>query len=412
MKFFVPIAPVFTGVFLWLAPPAARAADWPQFLGPNRNGSTTNAITTAFPKDGPTRLWRRQVGQGFSGPVVAEGKVILFHRVANEEVLEAFDTRSGVPRWRHAAPTAYVDDFGFDEGPRGAPCVRDGRVFTFGAEGRLSAVSLADGKSLWAVDTKARFQADKGFFGFACSPLAEGNLVLLNLGGGGDAGVAAFAADTGKLVWKLTDDEAGYASPVAMTRGGERLVLFFTRTGLEVVEPAAGKLRLRFPWRSRMNASVNAASPVVDGDEIFLTASYGTGATLLRFKAGKVEPAWSGDASLSAHYATPVKHGEFLYGFHGRQEQGQDFRCIEWRTGKVRWSTEGIGAGTVVLAGDRLVLLLESGELVIAPALPDGFKPLARAQILGGGTRAPFALGEGMLVARDKNQLVVLDVKP
>lgn len=412
MKFFLAIAPVLAGAFLWHAPAAARAADWPQFLGPNRNGTTTNAITAVFPKDGPPRLWRRQIGQGFSGPVVAEGRVLLFHRVANEEVLEAFETKTGEPRWRHAEPTAYVDDFGFDEGPRGTPCVRDGRVFTFGAEGRLSAVSLADGKILWAVDTKARFQADKGFFGFACSPLAEGNLVLLNLGGTGGAGVAAFAADTGKLVWKLTDDEAGYASPTVMTHGGERLALFFTRAGLEAVEPAAGKLRLRFPWRARMNASVNAASPVVDGDEIFLTASYGTGATLLRFKGGEVDPIWSGDASLSAHYATPVKRGEFLYGFHGRQEQGQDFRCIEWRTGKVRWSADQLGAGTVMLAGDKLVLLLESGEVVILPASADGFKPLARTQILGGGTRAPFALGDGILVARDKNQLVALDVKP
>jgi outer membrane protein assembly factor BamB len=410
VKFTLQCAPAYFAALLWLSPTTIGASDWPQFLGPNRNGSITNAITNAFPKDGPKRLWRRKVGQGFSGPVIVEGKVLLFHRQGNEEVLEAFDAQSGETRWQQAAPTGYVDDFGFDEGPRGTPCVRDGRVFTFGAEARLSAVSLADGKKLWEVDTKARFQSDKGFFGAACSPLVEGNLVLLNLGGG--AGVAAFATDTGKLVWKVTDDEAGYSSPVMMARGQERLAVFFTRSGLEVVDPVTGKLRCGFPWRARMNASVNAASPVVEGDEILLTASYGAGATLLCFRGDRAESVWSGDDSISAHYATPVKHGEFLYGFHGRQESGQSFRCVEWRTGKVRWNADGLPAGTVAVSDNQLVLLLESGELTIAPASPDAFQPRARAQVLGAGTRAPFALADGIFAGRDKNQLVAVTIGP
>ena len=411
MQFLRQLAPALSGAVLFLGLGTARAADWPQFLGPDRNGTTTNRMAASFSQEGPTRLWRRKVGQGFSGPVIVEGKALLFHRVNNEALLEAFSARTGEPVWRCSTPTAYVDDFGFDEGPRAVPAVRDGRVFVFGADGHLIGVSLADGKKLWEVDTQARFGADKGFFGAACSPLVEGNLVLLNLGGREGAGLAAFAADSGKLVWKLTDDEAGYASPVPLVREQERFVLFFTRAGLKVVDPVAGRLRFGFPWRSREHASVNAASPVVAGDEVFLTASYGTGAVLLKFKADRAEPIWSGDDSLSAHYATPVKRGEFLYGFHGRQERGPAFRCIEWRTGKVRWSEDGIGAGTVALADDRLVLLLESGELIVAAADPAAFKPLARAQVLGSGTRAPFALADGLLVARDKNQLVALEVR-
>lgn len=406
-----PLAPVFAGAIFFGSFLSSAAADWPQFLGPDRNGTTTNRISSSFPSEGPVRLWRRKVGQGFSGPVIVEGKVLLFHRVDNEALLEAFSAKTGEPIWRCATPTAYVDDFGFDEGPRGVPAVSEGRIFVFGADGHLIAVSLVDGKKLWEVDTQARFGADKGFFGAACSPLVEGNLVLLNLGGSDGAGLAAFAVDTGKLVWKLTDDEAGYASPVPFVQGKERSVLFFTRAGLKVVDPVAGKLRFGFPWRSREHASVNAASPVVSGEDVLLTASYGTGAALLHLKLDGTETVWSGDDSLSAHYATPVKRGEFLYGFHGRQDMGrQSLRCIEWRTGKVRWGEEGIGAGTVVLADDRLVLLLESGELIVAEAEPAAFKPLARAQVLGSGTRAPFALADGLLVARDKNQLVVLDV--
>lgn len=391
----------------------AHGADWPQFLGPARAGTTADAVRVPLPAQGPARLWNHKIGQGFAGPVIAEGKVILFHRVGDEEIVEAFDRKTGEPRWRHSYPTAYTDDFGFDEGPRGTPCVRHGRVVTFGAEGRLTCVSHLDGKKLWQVDTKAQFHADKGFFGPACSPLVEGALVLLNVGGKDGAGVAAFATDTGKLAWKLTDQEAGYASPVAIGEAAGRLAFFFTRSGLVAVEPTAGKLRFEFPWRARMQASVNAASPVVDGDEIFLTSSYGTGAVLLRLRSGGggVEKVWSGDDSLSAHYATPVKHGDFLYGFHGRQESGTRLRCIEWRSGKVRWDTE-MKAGTVAIAVDKLVVLAENGELTIASATPEAFIPLARAQILGSGTRAPFALSDGLIVARDKAQIVAFDLRP
>ncbi len=388
-------------------------SEWPQFLGPARSGTTSDRVRVPFAAQGPVRLWSHKIGQGFAGPVIAEGKVVLFHREGAEEIVEAFDRKTGEPRWRHAYPTAYSDDFGFDEGPRGTPCVSGGRVITYGAEGRLTCVSHLDGKKLWEVDTKAQFRADKGFFGPACSPLVEGALVLLNLGGKEGAGVAAFATDTGKLAWKLTDHEAGYASPVAVGAAAGRLALFFTRSGLVGVEPTAGKLLFEFPWRARMHASVNAASPVVDGDEIFLTSSYGAGAVLLRLKpgGGGVDTVWSGDHSLSAHYATPVRHGDFLFGFHGRQESGTRLRCIEWRTGKVRWETE-MKAGTVAVAADKLVVLAETGELIVTSTTPDTFRALARAQILGSGTRAPFALSEGLLVARDKGQLVAFDLRP
>ena len=393
--------------------PDVLGADWPQFLGPARAGTTADTVRVSFAPQGPVRLWNHKIGQGFAGPVIADGKVVLFHRVGAQEIVEAFDRKTGEPRWRHAYPTAYSDDFGFDEGPRSTPCVSGGRVVTFGAEGRLTCVWHADGKQLWQVDTKAQFHADKGFFGPACSPLIEGALVLLNIGGKDGAGVAAFAADTGKLAWKLTDHEAGYASPVAVGNGTGRLALFFTRSGLVGVEPIAGKLRFEFPWRARMHASVNAASPVVDGDEIFLTSSYDAGAVLLRLKPGNggIDKIWANDDSLSAHYATPVKSGDFLYGFHGRQESGTELRCIGWSDGKVRWETE-MKAGTVAVAGDKLVVLTEIGELIVISTTPDSFRPLARAQILGSGTRAPFALSEGLLVARDKAQIVAFDLRP
>lgn len=389
---------------------AVAAEDWPQFLGPHRDGSTTNRVSSEVIAAGPSKIWGRKVGHGFSGPIICQGRLILHSRESDTEVVESIDLTTGKTQWRTPYPTHYVDDFGFDDGPRASPAVSDGKVFTFGAEGRLTCLDLTDGRELWHVDTLSRFSSDKGFFGLASSPLVYSGWVMVNIGGPG-AGVGAFKAIDGQLAWKLTDDEAGYSSPVMAQMGTEDFALFFTRSGLVSVHPQDGKLGVRYPWRSRQHASVNAASPLVHGHEVFLTASYGTGAVLLDIAGGEAKPNWSGDSSLSAHYATPVLVGDYLYGFHGRTESKPAFRCIEWATGKVTWSLDGFGAGSVARSGNQLVLLLESGELVVMEASPKAPKELARAQVLGTGTRSPFAMGEGILAARDPRQLVVLKIQ-
>jgi len=381
-----------------------QAADWPQFLGPQRNGSTTERITS-WPSTGPRRIWKQAVGSGYSGPIIRGSQVIVFDREGDQERVRSLDLATGNARWTHQAPTAYVDGFGFDDGPRGTPAATTNQVITFGAEGRLTCLDLADGKKVWSVEAGRDLGADKGFFGPACSPLIVGPRIFLNLGNREGGGIAAFDLATGKLLWRATDHEAGYASPVPGP--GVEEIAFFTREGL-VLTRADGKVGPVHRWRSRQHASVNAASPLVNGPEIFLTTSYDTGAVLLRRTGDKVEVVWSGDQSLSAHYATPVLHRGFLYGFHGRQEHGPEFRCVAWETGKVRWSEPSLGAGTVLLAGEDLVILLESGELVVAAASSDRFQIRSRVQILGKGTRAPFALGSGRLIARDPRVLVCL----
>ncbi len=394
---------------LLLAGVVVRAEDWPQFLGPNRDGSTANAVSLADPE--PKTLWKLKAGNGFAGPVVAGGKAFLFHRRQDAEVLTCVAAASGKPLWEVSAPTDYVDDFGFDNGPRATPAAGGERVFTFGANGVLLARKISDGSLLWQFDARKEAGASKGFFGFACSPLIAGPLVLLNLGGASGAGVVAFAADSGKLVWKRTDQEAGYASPVVARIGDQLTGVFFTREGLVGVDVGTGAERFNHPWRAEMSASVNAASPLIRGHEIFLTTSYGVGAILLESAGNRLTKIWSGDGSLSAHYATPVRKGELIFGFHGRQEQGPALRCVEWKTGKVRWSEEGFGAGTLALAGGQLVILRETGELVIAPAVANGFKPARRAQIIG-SNRAAFALADGLLFARDKANWVAVDLRP
>jgi outer membrane protein assembly factor BamB len=380
------------------------ADEWPQFLGPNRDGSTRESLGLPWPAEGLEKLWTHPVGAGFSGPAVSGTNGVVFHREADKEILESWDPATGRTLWRHASPTAYSDDFGFDEGPRAVPSISDGRVFAFGAEGRLICVRLSDGGLEWEIDTRSALGMRKGFFGAACSPLIAKGLVLVNIGGKPGAGVAAFDVRSGRLAWSATDDEAGYAAPVPGPAAGEAC-LFFTRAGLRSVRLSDGTLTASFPWRSRMNASVNAASPLVRGDEVFVTASYGTGAALLKCDGSGFHTVWTGDDSLSCHYATPVVFDGRLYGFHGRQENRPDFRCVEWSTGKVLWTAESLGAGTVVLAGGDLAVLLESGELIGARASREKFEPASRFQASGSGTRAPFAVAGGRLFVRDTRKL-------
>jgi outer membrane protein assembly factor BamB len=393
-----------------VAPQAAT--DWPQFLGPERTGVYGGPpLAASWPADGPKVVWRKQIGAGFAGPVVVGTRVILFHRVGNEEVVEALDARTGNGVWRYAYPTAYRDDFGFDEGPRAAPVVVDGVVYTFGAEGQLHAVDLAKGTRLWSDDTRASFKVPKGFFGAAGSPLVEGGRVIANIGGE-KAGVVAFDAKKGNVLWRATSDAASYSSGIGATFGGKRLAVFLTRDSLLGLDPANGAVQFQLRWRARQAASVNAATPVIAGDLIFVSAEYGPGAGVFRVNGTMLTELWASDEVLSNHYATSVQRNGILYGFHGRQEFGPSLRAVDMRTGMVKWSQDQFRAGSMLLAGDRLVVLRESGELMLAPASPDGFKPQARAQILRGGVARPYpALADGILYARNENTLVAVDLR-
>lgn len=399
---------------------ASQTQDWPQILGPGRNGIYTGpAIAPSFPRSGPPLIWKRDVGAGFAGPAVSGGRLILFHRVNNRETVEAMDALTGKTVWTLDYPTGYRDDFGFDEGPRAVPVVAGGRVFTHGADGMVSGIDFASGKLLWSVDSRKVFQAPKGYFGVASAPLVDGDRVMVNVGGktgigppkpneGG--GIVAFDAASGKTLWTSTSDEASYSAPIVADIAGQHTAVFFTRTGLVALDPATGAVRYQFRWRARMAASVNAATPIVVKDQIFLSASYGTGAVLLQVANNAVKPVWSGDESLSNHYSTSVYKDGYLYGFEGRQEFGQSLRCIELATGKVMWNVEGFGAGTLLVAGEALVITRESGELVLAPASPKAFRFASRAQVIPGIVRAYPALANARYYVRNERELRAFDL--
>jgi outer membrane protein assembly factor BamB len=388
-------------------------ADWPQFMGPGRNGvSPEKALVLSWSDKGPPVLWSRAVGEGYSAPVVAGDRLILFHRVGDEEVVECLDPATGQPRWKYTYPTSYQDWLNKGNGPRSTPLIADGKVFTLGPSGHLLCLDLATGKKSWDRELLKDYQVRRSFFGVGTSPILEGDIVAVNVGGRPDAGIVGFHKDTGKEVWRATDHDASYASPVAATFAGVRHLIFFTREGLVSLDPASGAVRFSRRWRPRINESVNAASPVVNGDQVFVSTSYNTGALVVRgSKQAVEEDIWKGDESLSCHFSTPVLHDGFLYGFDGRQESGTQFRCVEWQTGKVRWSKDGFGCGSLIAVQGLLLVLSESGDLVVVEPNPEAYREKSRATVLSGPVRAHMALADGRLFARDNRKLICFRLK-
>lgn len=393
-------------------PTRAKHFDWPQFLGPTRNGVTPETgLVETWPKKGPPVVWQREVGQGFAGPVVADGRLILFHRVGDDNVVECLEAATGKAVWKDAEPTSYSDRLGKGDGPRATPAIAGGRVYTLSQEGVLKCLDLKTGRKVWRRALHEDYTVPASWFGVGTSPLVEGKLVLVNVGGRDGAGIVAFDKDTGKEIWKATDQGASYASPVAATVDGKRYVFFFTREGLVLLDPTTGKVCYRKRWRAKFDASVNAASAVVVGDHVFVSACYNTGALLQKITPENLVEVWKNDTSLSCHFGTPVYHMGLLFGFHGRQEEGAVLRCVEWKTGKERWTEPGFGCGEVILAGDHLILLSENGDLVLAAADGSKYREKARASVLTGPVRAHPALADGLLFARDNKKLVCWNLK-
>ena len=389
-------------------------ADWPQFLGPARDGRTAEAVIKEFPDAGPAVAWKAAVGRGLAGPAVADGRVVLFHREGDAVVLEAWSAADGQRLWRQAVPTGYRDDFGFDDGPRSTPTISGGKVVAYGADGRLICVEAATGKLVWTRDLAAELESPKGWFGRACGPLVVGDRVIVQAGGrwqGKPAGVAAFRLADGSVAWIGSEDEASYSSPALARFAAGEAVVAFTRAGVELLDPVTGATRAREGFEPDIAASVSACTPLPVGpNRFFLSGCYGLGAKVWEVGSGfALKTVWAKTEAMDCHYGTPVFHDGHLYGFHGRQEEGQELRCVSAADGAVKWSTR-LPAGSLINASGTLVILTEKGELILAPATPDSFKPSARGQILAATARAYPALCDGLLFARDGKSLVAVRV--
>jgi len=399
---------------------SARAGDWPQILGPDRNGvAVDEELADAWTEAGPPTRWSRPVGSGFAGLAVAGDSAILFHRLGDEEVVEALDPATGARRWKASFPAAYVPVIGDDGGPRATPVIDRGRVYVYGALGGLRCLDVATGETIWSRDTfddfnsKEPFRGEppEGYFGLAGTPIVEGDKLLVNVGGDAQgAGIVAFSCATGRTVWQATRERAGYASPVAVTVDGTRHVIFVTRLSLLSLDPETGSVRFQLPF-GRLGPTVNAASPVVFDGHVFVTASYGIGGLLARIGRDKADVLWRDPKMLASQYTTCLEHGGCLFGIHGRQDgRPADLKCFDPTSRRELWTRPLFGYATLLKAGDKLLILKTDGVLVLAAANVDRYEELARARVADTTTRALPALAAGRLYVRDARTLKCLDV--
>ena len=403
----------------------AATSDWPSFLGPTHNmASPETAVLKDFPKDGLRPVWEMKKGDGFAAPAIAGDRLILFHRVGEDEVVDCLHPADGRRYWQVRQPSAYRDRYGYNHGPRASPVIADGRVFTYGAEGRLQCFDLVTGQVLWRRNLPAEFKLRQNFFGVGATPLVERDRLIVNLGAPSGPGVAAFDTVTGKMVWGA-DNRWGpsYASPIPANVHGRRRVFVFAggeskppTGGLLCLDPESGQVDFAFPWRGQRYESVNAASPVVIGNRVFVSECYGAGGALVEVQPdGSARPVWT-NPTFGLHFMTAIPIGDHLYGVHGHGPQDAELVCVELATGREVWRTQpewketvatakGVREMTVgtfrasLLRVDGGTLCLgEFGHLLWLDLSPQGCRVLARTWLFAATeTWTPPVLSRGLL---------------
>ena len=399
----------------------SQGGDWPQILGPQRNGiARTETLPDRFPSGRLRPRFQLTLGSGFAGPAVAHGKVVVFHRQDRRELLEAYDAMAGTQLWQASFPAEYQGGYNPDSGPRSVPLIHDGRVYALGASGRLHCVNLVDGATNWSRDLARDYQAPEGYFGVGSTPLVAGDKLLVNIGGRSGAGVVAVSLATGETVWKATDEQVSYSSPVLVDLHGSSQALFLTRLNLVSLDPATGRMLFTHPFGQR-GLTVTGTMPVVFENRIFLSASYNIGAEVVEVgPRGQVRSLWKNDDTLSSQYTTAIYHDGHLYSTHGREDSPQraELRCVEAATGRTRWSQPNIGMVHMILADSKLLILeVQTGDLTLVRATPQRYTELDRREITNDVPRALPALSEGTIYVRanheatNRSQLFALPLK-
>jgi len=401
--------------FLWtlLAFATQAASDWPQFLGPTRDGVYAGPDFAETWDDRKRIIWQKDVGEGYSNPVVSEGRVILCHRLGTNLIVECFNAADGRSVWRFSHGMKFQDGAYFDSGPRPTPAIADNRVFVHNTDGYVACLDFKTGDRLWSQRTRSKFGSSATWHGSVASPLVVNKTVIVPVGGTNSGGIVAFARSDGEVLWQVTNEKASASSPVPATIGGKAQVLVVTRTALHSLDPDTGQDYWVWPTRHQSSGNVYAASPVVSGDSLFLSGWYRLGADLLRVSDGKPQVVWHSDDAISTHYANAVIFEEHIYGFHGHawERGGPNLRCVELATGKLAWEQPQGGSGTIIRCGRNLLVLYDTGELHLIEANPKAFKSKARLQVVGRTTRNYPAVVDGFAYVKGPKKLVCVDLR-
>ena len=388
-----------------LLPPAAQA-DWLHYRGPSATGaSLEKGVSAKFPLDGPRVAWKANVGIGTSSVTVSGDRAYTMGNTKDHDQVFCFDVKTGAEIWKHEYPLDR-DKRMFEGGTAATPTIDGDRVYTVSHQGDLFCLNAATGKKVWYKHYQQDLGGRRPQWGFAGSPAVEGNLLILDVGGK-ESSTVALDKMTGAVVWKSGEDEAGYASPVVANLGGKRTVVVFKGAALVGLEVKDGRELWRAPWKT--SYEVNAATPLIVGEKIFISSGYGSGCALIEISGGKAVEKWR-NKNLKAHINSPVFSKGYIYGIDDQASNRAPLVCLDLASGQVKWSQRGIG-GALVAADGKLIILSESGELIIADDSPTGFRPLARAQVLPKRCWVQPTFSNGRAFCRNNDgQLVCLDL--
>jgi outer membrane protein assembly factor BamB len=396
-------------VSLLLGPPTSAESDapWPRYRGPAGDGhSSETGLLLDWPAGGPKKLWQTELGYGYSGMSVARGNVFTLYSTRDDEVVIALAEDTGKEAWRYRIDTNRYDSQG--SGPRSTPTVDGDAVYVLGAAGKLFALAADTGEVRWGVNLVARLGARIPRWGASTSPVIDGDLLLLDVGGRDGYSLVALEKKTGEVRWHSQTDKAGYSTPLVIDVAGQRQALFFTGSALVSVSPEDGRFFWRFPWRTSYD--VNAAMPVfLPPDRVFISSGYDSGAAVLKIVSDGegvgFEEVWR-SRRMKNHFNSSILVGSHIYGF-----DNAILKCIEAATGEERWAARGFSKGSLLYADGHLIIFGERGLLAVAEASPDGYRERARTQVFNAKTWTMPTLANGRLFLRSEKEMVALDLR-
>jgi outer membrane protein assembly factor BamB len=376
----------------------SRPADWTQWRGPHRDGSAGSFTPPQAWPDQLTRRWRVEVGLGYATPILVGDRIYIHSRRGDDEVMMALEAETGKTIWQTSYPAPYTMHpaaVRHEKGPKSTPTFANGRLYTLGMSGIVTAYDAAAGRQLWQKPATL----PGPLYGTAMSPLVEGGMVIVHVGSHNQGALTAYDANTGAVKWTWTGDGPSYGSPIAADFDGTRQVILFTQENLVGVSEATGELLWKRPFTTP--STQNAITPVLYGKTVVVS---GLGKPVAAFTIAKRNNAWITEdvwqnADVSLYMANAVLAGDAIYGMSQRNS-GQFF-ALDAKTGKTLWTSpprQGTNAA-IVRAGDLLFLLKDDAELIVARASVDGFEPVKRYTVADSATWAqPTVAGNRMFV--------------
>jgi len=373
----------------------AGADDWPQWRGANRDGMwRETGLLKAFDAKQVKILWRAKIGPGYSGPTVAEGRVYVTDRHDDgptRERIHCFDAGTGKYNWTHSYPCRYR--VGYPLGPRASVTIDGGLAHVLGAMGHFHCLDAKTGAVIWKQDLVKTYRARRIMWGFAAAPLIYGDFVILHIGGTDGACIVALDKKTGHERWKAVDDFMSYSAPIIITRGGNDVLICWTKNFLVGLAPKTGKVHWKITFKIMKSWQMSSITPLIEGNHVFVSACY-DGSMLVKLstdglKAAKVwrsrGVAYGKTDALQCVHSTPLIFGGHIYGFDSRGEM----RCIKTASGRRLWENltvtpRGVKWGTahMVRNGKTTWIFNEQGEVIIAELSPAGFKQISRAKLI------------------------------